>query len=877
MHGNRLLTASNLGILADEGFWCLAVQSCSFTTAPFYFVLYQGTRRQFFVPSARPAWGGNFRRCREIKSLFQMSTLTKSSVKKQLLLLSRLLLGVCYLAYLTPAADTPPKDALYRRLEAVTMRSSWTDPNGFFTGLKAGRNAAGHGHLDNGMFILDALGERWAVDMGLDRYSLPGYFSTGNQSSQRWVYYRCRTEGQNTLTISANTQQPLSFSSQHHQGRGTITSLETTPAKTFAVADLTDAYRPIAGDARQVSKVNRGVMLLGNEQTLIQDEVVAGSPVEVIWNFHTRAAISIQGTVATLTQNGKSMKVEILSPAGASFQVVTADPGVTSNPDLQQNRNAGVRNLTVRLAEKTTGATIAVRILPANSAAPRPTIEALANWSNVAAIPATPGNLTAKTVSSTQIDLSWTDNAINETSYLVERSDSANGSFRQIITVPASSTNYADVGLTANKTYQYRIRASSFGLRSEYSNVAGAITSPEGGTTTTTYLSDLNWTSASNGWGPVRKDRSNGESQVTADGPLIILNGTTYPKGLGTHANSIVTYQLAGRYARFLSQVGVDDEAGSNGLVNFQVYLDNVLAYESGLMNGSSATKGIDLNVGGKNELKLVVTDGGNGIYYDHSDWAAARVVSVSNPVSDPAVYLSDLSWTSATSSWGPVEKDRSNGENGAGDGRTLTLNGTTYAKGLGAHAYSNIIYNLGGRYSSFISDVGLDDEVAGSGKGSVGFEVYLDGVLAYTSGPMFESTVTKNINLNVSGKNELRLVVTNAGDNYDYDHADWAGARLIPGSSAREAVAERSMAEIRVYPVPAREEIHVGFVAERGGEATVELTSALAGRVARVTQRVAAGENTVTVPVRQLGKGFYVLTLTQGNQRVTRKVLITK
>jgi hypothetical protein len=44
---------------------------------------------------------------------------------------------------------------------------------------------------------------------------------------------------------------------------------------------------------------------------------------------------------------------------------------------------------------------------------------------------------------------------------------------------------------------------------------------------------------------------------------------------------------------------------------------------------------------------------------------------------------------------WGPVERDQSNGENGVGDGRTLTLNGTTYAKGLGAHASSDVRYAL--------------------------------------------------------------------------------------------------------------------------------------------------------------------------------------
>ncbi|MCP9934484.1 NPCBM/NEW2 domain-containing protein, partial [Cyanobium sp. Candia 9D4] len=47
------------------------------------------------------------------------------------------------------------------------------------------------------------------------------------------------------------------------------------------------------------------------------------------------------------------------------------------------------------------------------------------------------------------------------------------------------------------------------------------------------------------------------------------------------------------------------------------------------------------------------------------------------------AVYLSDLTPTASVNGWGPYERDRSNGEDGATDGGTLTINGTTYAKGL--------------------------------------------------------------------------------------------------------------------------------------------------------------------------------------------------
>jgi hypothetical protein len=77
---------------------------------------------------------------------------------------------------------------------------------------------------------------------------------------------------------------------------------------------------------------------------------------------------------------------------------------------------------------------------------------------------------------------------------------------------------------------------------------------------------------------------------------------------------------------------------------------------------------------------------------------AGANLDKYTPPTSGSTTYVSDLTWVSATNGHGPVEKDKSNGENLAGDGRTLTLNGVTYAKGLGVHAASEVVYNLGGR-----------------------------------------------------------------------------------------------------------------------------------------------------------------------------------
>ena len=127
---------------------------------------------------------------------------------------------------------------------------------------------------------------------------------------------------------------------------------------------------------------------------------------------------------------------------------------------------------------------------------------------------------------------------------------------------------------------------------------------------------------------------------------------------------------------------------------------------------------------------------------------------------------------------YGPYEVDRSNGEQGAADGHTITLAGVPYLKGLGVHAPSDVSFGLNGNCSgSFLSDLGVDGEVGA--RGSVVFQVWLDGVLAYDSGVTRGGEIRKKALASVAGKNTLRLVVTDGGDGDAYDHADWGGARV--------------------------------------------------------------------------------------------------
>ena len=137
---------------------------------------------------------------------------------------------------------------------------------------------------------------------------------------------------------------------------------------------------------------------------------------------------------------------------------------------------------------------------------------------------------------------------------------------------------------------------------------------------------------------------------------------------------------------------------------------------------------------------------------------------------------VSTLPASLSYNAWGPVERDRSNGEWAAGDGRVLTIGGVTYARGLGTHARSEVRYHLGGRCTSFQAWVGIDDEV-GTG-GSAVFEVWGNGRLA-TSGVVRGTDPPRRITANVTGLQYVHLAVLPTVDSVKYDHADWADATV--------------------------------------------------------------------------------------------------
>lgn len=146
-------------------------------------------------------------------------------------------------------------------------------------------------------------------------------------------------------------------------------------------------------------------------------------------------------------------------------------------------------------------------------------------------------------------------------------------------------------------------------------------------------------------------------------------------------------------------------------------------------------------------------------------------------------VYLSDLDWVTGTSGWNQVTKDRNV------LGNSLVLRGEngniTYNKGIGVHSRSEVVYDLEGLnyYNYFESYVGIDQDpnaLENPNKPSVTFEVWVDGVKEYDSGVMTYYMPQKFVKVDIKDAKELKIIVTDGGDQENYDVASWCDTKLV-------------------------------------------------------------------------------------------------
>ena len=263
----------------------------------------------------------------------------------------------------TAATDVPLDIQFRGEAQLAMFRSGWHDPRALFVGVKAGSNQAGHAHLDLGSFVLDADGIRWVQDLGPDDYNLPAYFG-----DKRWTYYRLNNHSHNTLTPGNALQAPKAVAP--------IIAFGSQPARGYAVADLTPAYPNAA------KSIHRGVALLDRARVLVQDDITGATPGTALTSRLLTAAkvtLSPDARTATLQQSGRTLRAEILAPAGAKFSAAPAKP-----PTATERQNEGITALTAEFSAETGDARVALLLTPVGdhwpAALPTPALSPLLNW-----------------------------------------------------------------------------------------------------------------------------------------------------------------------------------------------------------------------------------------------------------------------------------------------------------------------------------------------------------------------------------------------------------------------------------------------------------------------------------------------------------------
>lgn len=147
------------------------------------------------------------------------------------------------------------------------------------------------------------------------------------------------------------------------------------------------------------------------------------------------------------------------------------------------------------------------------------------------------------------------------------------------------------------------------------------------------YLSDIEWKDATGGKGevPSKDTAANGNPIVLADN-----NGkpAEFNKGIGTLADSEIVYDISDLDYKYLTTwVGADKNlADENSSVQFEIYVDDELEYESDKMKDAKPMEYSTVKIADAQELTLVVKSTGSDNDTDYGDWADIQLHKT-NPV----------------------------------------------------------------------------------------------------------------------------------------------------------------------------------------------------------------------------------------------------
>ena len=235
------------------------------------------------------------------------------------------------------------------------LRSGWDSPDATFVGIKGGSPGANHAHMDVGSFVMDALGVRWAEDLGSQSYhslESKGIKLWGKkQDSQRWDVFRLNSLSHNTLVVDGKKQQV--------KGHSPIIAFSDQAPMPHTIVDLTPVYTD------QLASAKRGIGLRDDRSVLIRDELeTLDRQTTIRWGMVTRAEVTIEDEHHAILRRGdQQLSLSIQTPTDARLQLFeTAQP-----PKAHDAPNKGTRMIGFELERPpSTESTLVVVLTPGN-------------------------------------------------------------------------------------------------------------------------------------------------------------------------------------------------------------------------------------------------------------------------------------------------------------------------------------------------------------------------------------------------------------------------------------------------------------------------------------------------------------------------------
>lgn len=244
-----------------------------------------------------------------------------------------------------PEQDSTPADLHFvaSGKSPIAIHRTGMDPDDLYLGIKAGKAGVNHGHMDAGSFVLDMLGERWATDLGLQKYH--SLEKTGislfnrAQNSQRWTVYRLNNFSHNTLTYNGGL----------HRVKSEAKILDSVgPPDNRTEVDLTAPLGLPKG-----AKAIRTFQINGENRTATITDMISGlRPGDTItWNMMTRATAAPKSGGFALESNGKRILLDLASDPPETPVSTSADP-----PPLPHDEtNPGITKISLEAKADTSG------------------------------------------------------------------------------------------------------------------------------------------------------------------------------------------------------------------------------------------------------------------------------------------------------------------------------------------------------------------------------------------------------------------------------------------------------------------------------------------------------------------------------------------